>query len=57
MGLGQTAVGRRALQGRAGVGKLAEGVDRDARYGPLMRCGAERLVAVVQAILFGGTSP
>ncbi len=42
MRLGQAAVGAGALQRRPGIGKFAEGMNRNARHGPLMRRGAER---------------
>ena len=41
MRLGKAAIGAGALQGGAGVGKFDKGMDRDTRYRPLMRRGAE----------------
>ena len=41
MRLGQAAVGAGALQRGAGIGKFAEGMDGNARHGPLMRRGSK----------------
>ena len=43
MRLGQTAIAAGALQRRAGIRKLAKGVNRDTRNGTLMRRGSETL--------------